>query len=75
MKIKVKVIGPLIYEAGFSEKEFEMPPGTTAGGMLELIGIPKERSKIMTRNGSAVALQDLLADGDRIAISPVYSGG
>jgi molybdopterin converting factor small subunit len=75
MKIKVKVIGPLMYEAGFSEKEFEVPAGTTAGAILERIGIPKERAKIITRNGNGLALHDSLADGDRIAISPIYSGG
>lgn len=75
MKIKVKVIGPLMYEAGFSEKEFEVPAGTTAGAVLELTGIPMERAKIMTRNGNAVALHDGLDDGDSIAVSPIYSGG
>jgi len=75
MKINVKIIGPLMYEAGFSEKTMEVPVATTAGALLGRIPIPKERAKIVTRNGKAVAPEELLAEGDRIAISPIYSGG
>jgi len=75
MKIKVKLIGPLIYEIGFSEKDMEVPADTTAGALLDLLAITEQRPKIVTRNGKAVAPQELLADGDRIAVSPIYSGG
>ena len=75
MKIIIKMIGPLIYEAGFSEKEVEAPAATTAGAILELAAISEGRPKIVTRNGNAVAMDEVLADGDRIAISPIYSGG
>ncbi|MBZ5497523.1 MAG: MoaD/ThiS family protein [Acidobacteriia bacterium] len=75
MKIKVKLIGPLIYEAGFSEKDVDVPAATTAEALLDLIAISKQRPKIVTRNGKAVAPQELLTEGDRIAISPIYSGG
>jgi sulfur carrier protein ThiS len=43
--------------------------------LLELISVPIQRPKIVTRNGKAVAPQEELTDGDRIAISPIYSGG
>jgi sulfur carrier protein ThiS len=75
MKITVKVIGPLIYEAGFSERTLEVPIATTAEALLGEISIPKERAKIVTRNGKAISPEELLEDGDRIAISPIYSGG
>jgi molybdopterin converting factor small subunit len=75
MKIKVKLIGPLIYEAGFSEKEMEVPAATTAGALLDLLSIPKQRPKIMTRNGESIDPGRPLEEGDRIAISPIYSGG
>jgi molybdopterin converting factor small subunit len=75
MKIRIKVIGPLIYEAGFSEREFEVPPATTAEAALELVSISKTRPKVVTRNGKAVAPDERLTDGDTIAISPIYSGG
>ena len=75
MKIHVKMIGPLIYDVGFSEKDLEIPERTTAEMLMELISVPKQRPKIVTRNGKAVAPQEELADGDRIAVSPISSGG
>jgi len=75
MKISVKLIGPLVYEAGFSEKELEVPERTTAEKLLAQIKISKQRPRIITRNGRAIAPHEELADGDRIAISPIYSGG
>ena len=75
MKIKVRVIGPFIYQAGFSEKEFELDKPTTAGDLLSLVNLQEGRPKIMTRNGKAVSPNEPLEDGDRIAICPIYSGG
>ena len=75
MRIRIKMIGPLMYEAGFSEKEVEVPVDTTADALLDLITISRQRPRIMTRNGRAIAPQEVLEDGDRIALSPIYSGG
>ena len=75
MRIRVKMIGPLMYEAGFSEKEVEVPVATTADALLDLIAVSRQRPRIMTRNGRAIAPQEVLEDGDKIAISPIYSGG
>lgn len=75
MKITVKLIGPFIYAAGFSEKEIEAPDPATVEKVLELVGIEKDRPKIVTRNGKAVGSVDELQDGDRVVISPLYSGG
>jgi sulfur carrier protein ThiS len=75
MKIRIKMIGPLMYEAGFSEKEMDIPVATTAEKLLDRIDISKQRPKIMTRNGKAIAPDEILEDGDKIAISPIYSGG
>jgi molybdopterin converting factor small subunit len=69
------MIGPLMYEAGFSEKEVEVPVDTTADALLDLIAVSRQRPRIMTRNGRAIAPQEVLEDGDKIAISPIYSGG
>jgi sulfur carrier protein ThiS len=75
MKITIKVIGPFIYEAGFSEKEIELEKPITAGQLLSLVNIEEQRPKIITRNGKAITPNEELEDGDRIAISPIYSGG
>jgi molybdopterin converting factor small subunit len=75
MRIQVKIIGPLIYTTGFSEKELDVAAGTTADGLTILLGLPKERPRIVTRHGAAIAPDEPLAEGDKIAVSPIYSGG
>jgi molybdopterin converting factor small subunit len=75
MIVRVKLIGPLMYEAGFSEKDIEVPAATTADALLDLVAVPRQRPKIVTRNGRAIAPEEVLEDGDKIAISPIYSGG
>jgi molybdopterin converting factor small subunit len=75
MKITVKLIGPFVQALGFSEKLLDIPEGTTADELVDLVNIDKGRPKIVTRNGRAVAPDEALADGDRVVISPIYSGG
>ena len=75
MRILIKVIGPLMYAAGFSEKEVDVPAGTTVEDLIASIGVPAERPRIVTRNGGSVASGEPLAEGDKIAVSPIYSGG
>jgi molybdopterin converting factor small subunit len=75
MKVTVKLIGPLAYAAGFSEKEMALSGPTTAGEALARVHLGKSRPTIMTRNGRAVSPLDVLEDGDRLVISPIYSGG
>lgn len=75
MKIQVKIIGYLINQAGFSEKELQIPTAITAEELLSMIKIPKEMPKIITRNGNAISPVDKLKEGDRVVIAPLYSGG
>ena len=75
MRVTVKLIGPLMYEAGFSEKDVEVGDGTTIEALLEAVGLVRPRPKIVTRNGRAVVPNEILAEGDRVAVSPIYSGG
>ncbi len=75
MKVTVKLIGPLIYEGGFSEKVLELPGPMTAGELSAYVKIDRKRPTIITRNGKAVAPGDKLRDGDRVVLSHIYSGG
>ena len=75
MKITVKLIGPFVQLFGFGEKELEVPAGTTAEDLIGLVSIDRARPKIVTRNGRAVVPDEALAEGDRVVISPIYSGG
>jgi molybdopterin converting factor small subunit len=75
MKVTVKLIGPLIYASGFSEKEMTIPAGATAGKLLSRLKIAGNRPIIITRNGHAIIQADALKESDRVVISPLYSGG
>ena len=75
MKVTVKLIGPLIYAAGFSEKEITLPDSAAAKDLFARIKLDKKRPTIVTRNGNAISAADKLSDGDRIVVSPLYSGG
>ena len=75
MTLTVKLIGPLIQALGFSEKTVVLPEGSTSEFVLQFVGFPPERPRIVTRNGRAVAPDEPLTEGDRIAVSPLYSGG
>ncbi len=75
MTITVKLIGPFVQVFGFSEKALDVPPGTTTEGVLDLVAVDKSRPKIVTRNGRAAAPGEKVEEGDRVVISPIYSGG
>jgi sulfur carrier protein ThiS len=75
MKVTLKLIGSLIHAAGFSEKEIRFSGSATVADVLSRVKVGKHRPTIVTRNGKAVTPADALEDGDRVAISPLYSGG
>ena len=76
MIVTVKLIGPLVQACGFGEKGFDVPEGTTTAALLgRLDGLAPNRPRIVTRNGKAVGADDALADGDRVVVAPIYSGG
>jgi sulfur carrier protein ThiS len=75
MLVTVKLVGGLMYRAGFSHKELDVKPGTTVADILAEVGIDPAWPKIVARNGWAVANDDEVAAGDRILVSPVFSGG
>jgi len=75
MTVTVKLIGPFVQLFGFGEKALDVPAGTTADDLVGLVGIDKSRPRIVTRNGRAVVANEALAEGDRVVISPIYSGG
>ncbi len=75
MRITVKLIGGLALRLGFGEEEREIAAATTAGALLASLGIPDPRAVITTRNGRGIAPEDTLEEGDRILVSPPFSGG
>lgn len=75
MKITLKLAGAFVHTVGFSQKELEVEPGTTIGDILATIAIDRGRPMVMARNGHGVGEDEVVQPGDRILVSPVFSGG
>lgn len=75
IRITLKLIGPFVYKAGFSEKTIEVEAGATVESVINSINLDPSRPRIVTRNGRAVTPAEKLEDGDRLVIAPIYSGG
>ena len=75
MTVTVKLIGGVAHAAGFHEKAVALAERTTVAQLLEQVHVGKTRPTIVTRNGRAVAPSDLLEDGDRLVVAPIFSGG
>lgn len=74
MKVRVRLIGRFMERFGFGEKELELPSPCSVGQLarrLEMEG----QDLIVTRRGLALGPDDGLADGDRLVIAPIFSGG
>lgn len=75
MKVTLKLSGGFVHTVGFSRKEIEVEPGTTIAHILATIAIDRSRPMLIARNGWVVSADEPLADGDRILVSPIFSGG
>ena len=75
MKVTLKLSGGFVHIVGFSRKEIDVEPGTTIADILATIAIDRARPMIIARNGWVVSADEPVADGDRILVSPVFSGG
>lgn len=75
MTITLKLAGAFVHTVGFSQRELEVEPGTTIGDLLTTIGIDRARPMVMARNGHGAGEDEVVQDGDRILVSPIFSGG
>ncbi|WP_297092961.1 ubiquitin-like small modifier protein 1 [Thermococcus sp.] len=88
MRIKVRYFARFRSLVGIGEEELEVPEGTTVG---ELISLLKERHPVLreevfaedddladvniSRNGSYASFDEVLEEGDVVALFPPVSGG
>ncbi len=75
MKVTLRLTGGLAHNAGFSLRELDVEPETKIEDILEAIAIDRARPMIIARNGWAVTADERVEEGDRILLSPVFSGG
>lgn len=88
MKVKVRYFARFRSLTGLSEEEFEVPPGTTVGELMEIIkeAHPALKNEVfakdddladvnVSKNSRYVSFDDVLQDGDVVALFPPVSGG
>jgi sulfur carrier protein ThiS len=75
VKITLKLVGGFVHTVGFSQKELDVEPGTTIADILDSIEIDRARPMIVARNGHGVTTDEVVEAGDRILVSPIFSGG
>jgi sulfur carrier protein ThiS len=75
MKITLKLAGALVHTVGFSQKELDVEPGTTIADILATHGIDRSRPMVIARNGHGANVDEEVRAGDRILVSPIFSGG
>ncbi|MDQ1324431.1 MAG: hypothetical protein QG587_1767 [Chloroflexota bacterium] len=75
MKVTLKLTGGFAHTVGFSHRELDVEPGSTVADILDANAIDRARPMIIARNGWAVEPDEHLEPGDRILVSPIFSGG
>jgi sulfur carrier protein ThiS len=75
MKVTLKLAGGFVHTVGFSHRELDVEPGTTVADILQMIAIDRARPMIIARNGHGAAVEEVVQAGDRILVSPIFSGG
>jgi len=75
MKVTLKLAGAFIHTVGFSHRELDVEPGTTVADILDAIAIDRSRPMIIARNGHGATVEEEVRAGDRILVSPIFSGG
>jgi len=75
MQVTVKLVGGFIHTVGFSERKLDVEPGTTVADILDAIAIDRAQPMIIARNGHGVQPDEVVLEGDRVLVSPIFSGG
>ena len=75
MKVTLKLAGGFVHTVGFSQKELDVEPRTTIADILAALAIDGGRPMVIARNGQGVGPDEEVQAGDRILVSPVFSGG
>lgn len=53
----------------------ELEPGTTIGQVIERLGVPVEKTRIIFLNNRAAQLTSPIEPGDQLSIFPAIGGG
>jgi sulfur carrier protein ThiS len=54
---------------------YKVDPGTTVRSLLETLGVPLDKAKLVFINGKIGLLDDQLQGGERLGVFPPVGGG
>ena len=74
MLVQVKLFA-FFREGRFIKEERELPPGYTAGEVVDDLGIKRDEVGVLMLNSRHCKFETVLEDGDIYAIFPVIGGG
>ena len=74
IRVEVTLKGSLADRLPGGRGPLEVPEGTTAEGVLAVLGVPPVHC-IYVVNGATAAKGTLLGDGDRLLVYPPMAGG
>jgi molybdopterin converting factor small subunit len=75
-RIQVHVYADLRqYLGGAASTEVDAQPGQTVAAVMQQLGIPAERTRIVFVNHRAAGLEQPLAGGDRVDLFSAIGGG
>jgi molybdopterin converting factor small subunit len=76
MKVYVKFPGPIGTGTGYTEKEFDVPQGTTVRELLDMMKLQKKSSNVTASvNGFMRDKATVLKENDKVLILPIVGGG
>ena len=74
MNVNIQLFGIFRIDR-FKEQQREYPPGTRAQDVIDDLRIPTTLLGIVLINGVHAAADDILTDGDSLALLPLLDGG
>ena len=75
-RVKVNLYATLrSFVGGAPSVEVDVEPGQTVEQMLDQLGVPAEKTRILFVNNRAATLSQALKDGDRVGVFPAIGGG
>lgn len=74
MQIKIKLIGAFRVDR-FKEHDGDYPAGMTAEKIIEQLHIPRRALGTVLINGVHSRIDDIVNEGDTIALLPILGGG
>jgi molybdopterin converting factor small subunit len=76
LKVTVSLRGPLSrFLQGDRPEELQFPEGAAVADILARLSLPREKTSLITVNGTKASLEKRLNDGDQVVIFPPVAGG